>query len=69
LDSVKIGDLMVDNQFLIQVDEMESDTHMKSDGILGLAHHYVSDRGSHGKTFMSTLFEEHKHMPHNSPSI
>jgi len=63
-DSVKIGDLTVHNQFLIQVDKMESDTHMKSDGILGLAHHYVSDRGSRGKTFMSSLFEEHKHLPH-----
>jgi len=59
LDSVKIGDLSVKDQFLIQVDKMESNTHMKSDGILGLAHHYVSDRGSRGRTFMSTLYEEH----------
>ena len=28
---------------------------MKSDGILGLAHHYASDRGLRGETFMSTL--------------
>jgi len=63
LDIVQIGDLLVKDQFLIQVDEMESDTHMKSDGILGLAHHYVSDKGSRGKTFMSTLFEEHRHLP------
>jgi len=64
LDSVKIGDLKVKNQFLIQVDKMESNTHMKSDGILGLAHHYVSDRGSRGRTFMSTLYEEHPDLPH-----
>eukprot|EP00443_Scrippsiella_acuminata_P008398 CAMPEP_0115233994 /NCGR_PEP_ID=MMETSP0270-20121206/34563_1 /TAXON_ID=71861 /ORGANISM="Scrippsiella trochoidea, Strain CCMP3099" /LENGTH=497 /DNA_ID=CAMNT_0002648725 /DNA_START=44 /DNA_END=1537 /DNA_ORIENTATION=- len=63
LDWVQIGDLVVENQFLIQVDRMESDTHMKSDGILGLAHHYVSDRGSRGRTFMSTLFKEHPHLP------
>merc|ERR1711972_106462 len=63
LDWVQIGDLVVKNQFLIQVDRMESDTHMKSDGILGLAHHYVSDRGSRGRTFMSTLFKEHPNLP------
>lgn len=63
LDWVRVGDLEVKNQFLIQVDRMESDTHMKSDGILGLAHHYVSDRGSRGKTFMSTLFDEHPDLP------
>jgi len=63
LDSVMIGDLEVKDQFLIQVDKMESDTHMKSDGILGLAHHYVSDRGSRGRTFMATLFREHAHLP------
>jgi len=37
---------------------------MKSDGILGLAHHYVADRGDRGATFMSTLFKEHSQMPH-----
>lgn len=63
LDSVKIGDLEVKNQFLIQVDKMESNTHMKSDGILGLAHHYVQDRGTRGRTFMSTLYEEHPDLP------
>mmetsp|Transcript_98222 Transcript_98222/g.263984 ORF Transcript_98222/g.263984 Transcript_98222/m.263984 type:complete len:496 (-) Transcript_98222:191-1678(-) len=62
-DWVQIGDLAVEKQFLIQVDKMESDTHMKSDGILGLAHHYVSDRGSRGRTFMSTLFSEHPQLP------
>jgi len=62
-DSVLIGDLMVKEQFLIQVDKVESDTHMKSDGILGLAHHYVSDTESRGKTFMETLFNEHKRLP------
>jgi len=60
---VVIGDLTVEHQFLIQVDKMESDTHMKSDGILGLAHHYVSDKTSRGPTFMKTLFQEHPHLP------
>jgi len=63
LDTVLVGDLEVKNQFLIQVDEMQSDTHMMSDGILGLAHHYVSDKSARGKTFMATLFEEHPEMP------
>lgn len=63
LDWVEIGDLQVEQQFLIQVDNVESDTHMKSDGILGLAHHYVSDRDSRGRTFMETLFKEHEHLP------
>jgi hypothetical protein len=63
LDSVEIGDLRVDKQFLVQVDMMESDTHMKSDGILGLAHHYESDRDSRGRTFMATLFREHPGLP------
>jgi hypothetical protein len=62
IDSVKIGDLHVKNQFLIQVDKMSSNSHMKSDGILGLAHHYVSDRDSRGRTFMATLFREHPDM-------
>jgi len=62
-DAVKIGDLEVAKQLLIQVDTMESDTHMKSDGILGLAHHYASDRGLRGETFVSTLFREHPHLP------
>jgi hypothetical protein len=35
---------------------------MKSDGILGLAHHYVSDRDSRGRTFMETLFLQHEDM-------
>ena len=36
------------------------DTHMKSDGILGLAHHYASDRSLRGETFVSTLFRPRK---------
>lgn len=62
-DSLSIGDLEVNNQYLIQVTRMESDTHMKSDGILGLAHHYASDRSTRGATFMTTLFREHPEMP------
>ncbi|CAK9024057.1 unnamed protein product [Durusdinium trenchii] len=62
-DTVRIGDLEVQRQLLIQVDDMESDTHMKSDGILGLAHHYASDRSLRGETFVSTLFREHPHLP------
>jgi len=63
MDSVKIGDLEVQNQLLIQVDKMESDTHMKSDGILGLAHHYAAERGRRGRTFMATMFREHPDLP------
>eukprot|EP00438_Fugacium_kawagutii_P003509 Skav229078 [mRNA] locus=scaffold157:112621:115354:- [translate_table: standard] len=59
LDTVRVGDLEVKKQLLIQVDHMESDTHMKSDGILGLAHHYASDRSLRGETFVSTLFRHH----------
>merc|ERR1740121_1854403 len=33
---------------------------MKSDGILGLAHHYGESRG---QTFMETLFNQHPHVP------
>lgn len=62
-DTVRVGDLEVEGQLLIQVDHMESDTHMKSDGILGLAHHYASDRSLRGETFVSTLFREHPHLP------
>lgn len=62
-DTVRVGDLEVEGQLLIQVDHMESDTHMKSDGILGLAHHYASDRSLQGETFVSTLFREHPHLP------
>ncbi|CAE7225797.1 CTSD [Symbiodinium natans] len=62
-DTVKIGALEVERQIVIQVDNMESDTHMKSDGILGLAHHYAHGRGIHGTTFMSTLFQQHPEVP------
>ncbi|CAJ1401123.1 unnamed protein product [Effrenium voratum] len=62
-DTVRIGDLEAKRQLLIQVDDMESDTHMKSDGILGLAHHYASDRSLRGETFVSTLFREHPNLP------
>jgi len=62
-DAVSIGDIEVAQQLLVQVDTMKSDTHMKSDGILGLAHHYASDRGMRGETFMSTLFRQHPHLP------
>jgi len=65
MDTVKIGELEVKNQFLIQVDTMEATTHMQSDGILGLAHHYNRDdaQSEKGHTFMSTLFREHPDMP------
>jgi len=65
LDTVMVGDLEVKRQFLIQVDKMEATTHMQSDGILGLAHHYNGDLDEKkGHTFMSTLFREHPHLPH-----
>ncbi|CAE8586267.1 unnamed protein product [Polarella glacialis] len=63
LDTVRVGDLKVTKQLLIQVDSMESETHMKSDGILGLAHHYESDKRTRGRTFMSTLFTENPTLP------
>jgi len=64
IDNVKIGELKVNNQFLIQVDTMEATTHMQSDGILGLAHHYNRDAdGTRGHTFLSTIFKEHPDMP------
>jgi len=63
LDTVQIGDLEVQHQLMIQVDTMEADTNMKSDGILGLAHHYSSDGGGNGKTFMATLFRENPTLP------
>lgn len=64
LDTVKVGGLKVENQFLIQVDTMEATTHMQSDGILGLAHRYNRDeKGEKGHTFLSTVFREHPEMP------
>lgn len=62
-DSVKIGNLAVEDQFMIQVNEINSATHMKSDGILGLAHHYASDESSKGRSFLATLFKQHPHLP------
>eukprot|EP00933_Yihiella_yeosuensis_P082307 TRINITY_DN96149_c0_g1_i1.p1 TRINITY_DN96149_c0_g1~~TRINITY_DN96149_c0_g1_i1.p1 ORF type:complete len:406 (-),score=35.14 TRINITY_DN96149_c0_g1_i1:118-1182(-) len=62
LDTVKIGSLEVKNQLMIEVDRMESETHMKSDGILGLAHHYARTEEA-GKTFMATLFRQNPHIP------
>lgn len=62
-DVVTIGGLEVEHQYMIQVDKMDSSTHMKSDGILGLAHHYKEDEEK-THTFMSTLFREHPELPH-----
>lgn len=65
-DTVRVGGLEVERQFLIQVDSMEATTHMQSDGILGLAHHYNGDfhsDGARGQTFMRTLFREHPELP------
>jgi len=67
-DSVNVGNVQVNSQFLIQVDRMESATHMKSDGILGLAHHYTADAaaaqsGVEKQTFIATLFNEHPEIP------
>eukprot|EP00928_Gymnodinium_smaydae_P076157 TRINITY_DN5913_c0_g5_i1.p1 TRINITY_DN5913_c0_g5~~TRINITY_DN5913_c0_g5_i1.p1 ORF type:complete len:542 (+),score=121.76 TRINITY_DN5913_c0_g5_i1:117-1742(+) len=68
-DTVQVGELKVERQFLIQVDDMESTTRMRSDGILGLAHRYdtdvrapdggLSSDAGRGRTFLHTLFEEH----------
>jgi len=62
-DNVRIGGIKVKNQLLIQVDTMEATTHMQSDGILGLAHHYNRDDSHGGRSFMNTLFKEHPDMP------
>eukprot|EP00928_Gymnodinium_smaydae_P087199 TRINITY_DN71506_c0_g1_i1.p1 TRINITY_DN71506_c0_g1~~TRINITY_DN71506_c0_g1_i1.p1 ORF type:complete len:506 (-),score=59.71 TRINITY_DN71506_c0_g1_i1:76-1593(-) len=61
-DTVRIGDLEVDRQYLIQVDDMEDIEHMKSDGILGLAHHYeVGEKNE--RSFLYTFFAEQPHLP------
>jgi hypothetical protein len=65
-DRVTLGDLVVDDQFVIQVDDMKALTNMKSDGILGLAHHYDKDDKldeEKGRTFLYTLFKEHPNLP------
>lgn len=62
-DSLAVGALKVQDQYLILVDDMEAETHMKSDGILGLAHHYEYDRQKKGSTFMTTVFKEHPQLP------
>jgi len=62
VDTVQLGDLEVKEQVVIQVDEVASTTHMKADGILGLAHHYNSEDTGR-RTFMSTLFTEHPDLP------
>lgn len=62
-DTVKIGDIVVKDQFFIQVDDMDAATLEESDGILGLAHHYEdSKQNTEGHTFMATLFKEHPEM-------
>lgn len=64
-DTIRVGDLKVRDQFLIQVDEMDATSLEQSDGILGLAHHYDDGKPeTEGHTFMSTLFKEHPDMPH-----
>lgn len=62
-DTVKIGDLQVLDQYLIQVDDMDATSLEQSDGILGLAHHYETRKKHEGLTFMSSLFREHPGMP------
>lgn len=64
IDSVSVGDLHVEKQLIVQVDDMIASTNMKSDGILGLAHHYrASTEEDRGQTFMATLFDEHPELP------
>lgn len=58
LDTVRFGDLTLTSQFLIQVDHMDAETSMQSDGILGLA-----PFSSRGKTFLTRMFEEHLDLP------
>jgi hypothetical protein len=65
IDSIKIGDLQVDHQPLIQVDEMlDASTLGKVDGILGLAHHYDKfSNNTDSHSLMETLYREHPHVP------
>mmetsp|Transcript_52361 Transcript_52361/g.125034 ORF Transcript_52361/g.125034 Transcript_52361/m.125034 type:complete len:494 (+) Transcript_52361:56-1537(+) len=68
-DTVEIGGIEVRNQYLIQVDTLEELTRMQSDGILGLAHHFMGDSedGSSfakGHSFLANLFKQHPEVPH-----
>jgi len=60
-DRVSIGDLEVHDQYLIEVDKMDETTHMQSDGILGLAHHY--DDTTPGRTFVDIIFSQIPDLP------
>jgi len=66
LETVRIGDLAIKNQYLIQIDFM-GPTNMKFDGILGLSRHYgLQDRPNKHRlkqNFMMTLFREHPEIP------
>jgi len=65
-DTIRIGDLKVGHQFLIQVDDMDATSLSGSDGILGLAHRYDDGKPeTEGRTFMSSLFKAHPHIPHH----
>jgi hypothetical protein len=63
IDQVRIGTLHVNRQLMIQVTEMTQAGKMKSDGILGLAHHYEGSSNSEGRSFMWSLFRENPHIP------
>jgi len=64
LDTVHLGELTVEDQYLIQVDALEQIARMQSDGILGLAHRYQDNGGtSKNGTFMETLFRQHPDLP------
>jgi hypothetical protein len=63
MDQVSLGGLRVEEQYMIQVDDLMHVARMKSDGILGLAHHYEMDGSRDGRTFLHTLFKEHPNLP------
>jgi cathepsin D len=59
LDAVHLGDLQVQNQTVILVDTMgEADTHLKVDGILGLAPTSIMS-----DTFVAELFRAYPDLP------
>jgi hypothetical protein len=62
---VKVGDIAVRDQVMIQVDEMVPSTGLRvSDGVMGLAHHFRDKHhNKSARSFMSRLFDEHPGIP------
>jgi hypothetical protein len=61
---LKIGELKLREQFLIEVDKLSTNVALySSEGILGLAHH-SKKRMDEGRTLMARLFKQNSKMPH-----